>query len=43
MVIVVRVNLMVQPCFATEARGLARPTLGREEYAGGKEGITNKL
>ena len=39
----VGVNLMTQPCFAMEARGLARPTLGKEEGSRGKEGIANKL
>ena len=34
---------MVQPCFATEARGLVRPTLGKEEGAQGNEGIANKF
>ena len=37
------VNLMGQPCFATEARGLARPTLGKEESDRGKETISNRL
>ena len=37
------VDLMVRPCFATEVHGLARPTLGKEESAQGKEGIANKL
>jgi len=34
---------MVQPCFVMEVRGLARPTLGKEEGPRGKEGIANKL
>ena len=37
------VNLVVQPCFATEARGLERPTLGKREDARGKKGIANIL
>ena len=36
------VNLMVRPCFATEVQGLARPTLGKRESAGGKY-VSNKL
>ena len=31
------VNLVVQPCFAMEGRGLARPILGKREDARGKE------
>ena len=34
---------MVQPCFATGGRRLARPTLGKEEGRRGKEGIADKL
>ena len=34
---------MVQPCFATEVRGLVRPTLGKREDSLGKKGIANKL
>jgi len=34
---------VVQPCFAMGARGLARPTLGKEEGNRGKEVIANKL
>ena len=37
------VNLMVQPCFATEIRELVRPTLGKEEGSQGNESIANKL
>ena len=37
------VNLMVRPCFATEVRGLARPTLGKREKTRGKKYISTKL
>ena len=36
------VNLMVQPCFATEVRGLARPTLGKREDTRGKKCIADE-
>ena len=39
----VRVDLMVQPCFATEVQGLVRPTLGKREDTRGKKGIANTL
>ena len=39
----VGVDPMVQPCFAMEARGLARPILGKEEGSRGTEGMANKL
>ena len=39
----VGVNLMVQPYFATEVRGLAKPTLGKREDTRGNRGIANKL
>ena len=42
-VFVVVVDLMVQPCFVTEVRELARPTLGKREDTRGKEGIANRL
>ena len=38
-----KVNLMVQLCFATEVRGLARPTLGKREDTPEEKGIANKL
>ena len=34
---------MVQPCFATEVQGSARPTLGKREDTRGKKGIANEL
>ena len=37
------VNLMVQPCFATEVLGLAKPSSGEREDSRGKKGIANKL
>ena len=42
-VVFVGVNLMVQPCFAAEARGLAKLTLGEREATLGKKGIANTL
>ena len=42
-VVFVWVNLTVQPCFATEVRGLARPSSGEREDSRGKKGIANKL
>ena len=39
----VGVNLMVQPCFATEIQGLVRPTLGKREGTREKKGIANRL
>jgi len=39
----VAVNLVMQPCFATEVRGLARPSLGKREDSRGRKGIANKL
>jgi len=41
MVVFVGVNLVVQPCFATEARGLARPSLGKREDSRRRKGVTN--
>jgi len=41
--VAVGVDLVDQPCFATEAQGLARPTLGKEEGIREKEGIANEL
>ena len=38
-----RVNLMVQPYFAMEAPGLAKPTLGKKKYIRGEKGIANRL
>ena len=35
-------NLMVQPCFATEVRGLARHSSGEREDSRGNKGIANK-
>ena len=37
------VILMVQPCFATEVRELAKHTLGKREDTLGKNSIANKL
>jgi len=37
------VDLIVQPCFVTEVRELARPTLGKREDTRGKKGIANRL
>ena len=36
-------DLMAQPYFVMEIRGLARPTLGTREDTRGKKGIANKL
>jgi len=35
----VEANLMDQPCYATEVRGLARPTLGKRRSSRGREGM----
>jgi len=43
LLVFVGVNPMVRPCFATDVRGLARPTLGKEEGTRGEEGIANRL
>jgi len=42
-VVFVMVDLIVQPCFVTEVRELARPTLGTRENTRGKKGIANRL
>ena len=39
----VGINLMAQLCFATEVRGLARPTLGKRKGTRRKKGIANRL
>jgi len=41
--VAVGVKLVVQPCFVAAIRGLARPTLGKEEGSLGKEDIANQL
>jgi len=43
LMVIVGVDLVDLPCFATEARGLARPTLGKREGTRGKRGIANRL
>jgi len=35
LIALVGANLIIQPCFATEVMGLARPTLGKEGSRGG--------
>lgn len=40
--ILVEVNLMVQPCFVMEVRGPTKPTLGKREGTRGGKDITNK-
>ena len=39
LVVSVRLNLVVQLCFATEVQGSARPTLGNGKHIKGKEGM----
>ena len=34
---------IAQPCYATEVRGLGRPTLGKGEDTQTKRGIANRL
>ena len=34
LVVFVWMNLMVQPCFATEVRGLVRPSSGERKFSG---------
>jgi len=41
-VVFMGVNLMVQPCFAMEVRGLAKPILGKRKNTRGKDGIANR-
>ena len=41
--VLVGVSLMVQPCFAMEVLGLARPTLGKREDTRGEKYIANRL
>ena len=36
-------NLMVQPCFAMEVRGLVRPISGKRKDTRGKKGIANRV
>ena len=43
LVVFVGVCLVVQPCFATEALELARPTLSKREDIQGKKGIADRL
>ena len=42
LLVFVRVNPMVWPCFVMEVRGLARPTFGKRKYTRGKKGIVNR-
>ena len=39
----VGMDFMVWPCFVTEVRGLAKPTLGKRENTRGEEDVANKL